>query len=155
MTARVRPMTGYHMLMIMIGFFAVVFAVNFYMAWLATSTFSGTVVDNSYVASQKFNGWLAEARTEKALGWQTDVSLDTERHIMIAVRDKAGRALAPLDATGTVERALVNEKPTALHLEPVRAGVLRSSATLPLGRWHVHVQMVSGTHKLRYTQDLK
>ncbi|MGE0776676.1 MAG: FixH family protein, partial [Sphingomonadaceae bacterium] len=54
-----RSFTGRHMAIILIAFFGVVIAVNFYMARMAIGTFGGTVVDNSYVASQRFNGWLA------------------------------------------------------------------------------------------------
>ncbi len=61
--------TGRHMAAIMFAFFGVVIAVNVTMATFATRTFGGTVVDNSYVASQKYNGWLAEARRQERLGW--------------------------------------------------------------------------------------
>ena len=52
-------LTGRHVAAIFIGFFAIVIAVNMLMASYAIGGFGGTVVDNSYVASQKFNGWLA------------------------------------------------------------------------------------------------
>ena len=52
-----KPFTGWHMTAILVGFFSTVIAVNVYMAHAAISTFGGTVVDNSYVASQEFNGW--------------------------------------------------------------------------------------------------
>ena len=58
------PFTGWHMLAICVAFFGVVIAVNVVMADLAISTFSGEVVENSYVASQRFNGWLDEAKAE-------------------------------------------------------------------------------------------
>uniref|UniRef100_UPI00286E75F7 FixH family protein n=1 Tax=Sandarakinorhabdus sp. TaxID=1916663 RepID=UPI00286E75F7 len=78
-----RGFTGRHMWMVMIGFFGLVIAVNFTMAWLASSTFGGTIVDNSYVASQKFNGWLQAARAQKALGWTARLGLDGGRHVMV------------------------------------------------------------------------
>lgn len=62
--------TGKHMLAVMVVGFGIVVAVNFYMASLAIGGFHGTVVDNSYVASQKFNDWMHEAEADKALGWQ-------------------------------------------------------------------------------------
>ena len=58
--------TGRHMAAIMLAFFGVVIAINFTMATLAETTFGGTVVDNSYVASQSFNAWL---RAGRQLGW--------------------------------------------------------------------------------------
>ena len=68
--------TGWHMTAILVGFFSTVIAVNVYMAHAAISTFGGTVVDNSYVASQEFNGWLAAAKKQQQLGWKTGVSID-------------------------------------------------------------------------------
>jgi nitrogen fixation protein FixH len=59
--ASTKPFTGYHMAAILIGFFGIVIAVNIYRAKVAVGTFGGTVVDNSYVASQNYNEWLAEA----------------------------------------------------------------------------------------------
>jgi nitrogen fixation protein FixH len=46
----------------MVAFFGVVIAVNLTMARLAIGSFGGVVVENSYVASQKFNGWLDRPR---------------------------------------------------------------------------------------------
>ena len=50
--------TGRHMAMILVTFFGIVIAVNITMARYASSTFGGLVVDNIYVASLNFNGWL-------------------------------------------------------------------------------------------------
>ena len=63
----------------MVAFFGVVIAVNLLMAHYAVSTFSGTVVDNSYVASQEFNGWLGAARAQRALGWTVEVRRSMRR----------------------------------------------------------------------------
>jgi nitrogen fixation protein FixH len=54
-----RRFTGRHMTGILVAFFGVVMTVNFTMAYVAISGFGGTVVDNSYVASQNYNRWLA------------------------------------------------------------------------------------------------
>ena len=54
-----REFTGRDMAKILVAGFGLVVAVNFGMATIAARSFSGTVVDNSYIASQKFNGWLA------------------------------------------------------------------------------------------------
>src|SRR5688572_23668188 len=77
--------TGRHMTFILIGFFGIVMAVNFTMARYASSTFGGTVVDNSYVASQKFNGWLAEARKERALGWSVAVARNSDGRVAVVL----------------------------------------------------------------------
>ena len=59
------PFTGRHMLAVVFAFFAAIIAVNLVMAFLATGTFPGLVVKNSYVASQGYNQRLAETRSHE------------------------------------------------------------------------------------------
>ena len=65
-----KPFTGRHMALVMIGFFGVVVSVNMLLANLVVATFSGKLVENSYVASQGFNRLLGAAAADKALGWR-------------------------------------------------------------------------------------
>ncbi len=87
--------TGWHMTAILVIFFAVVITVNFTMARLAMSTFGGKVVENSYVASQHYNVWLARAEAQDRLAWTPKVSLDADRHVRVEIR-KDGRPLSDL-----------------------------------------------------------
>ena len=89
--------TGRHMAAILIAFFGVVMTVNFIMARFALSTFGGTVVDNSYVASQSFNEWLAESRAQKALGWTVTVTSAPDDRAIVDARDAGGRAFVRAD----------------------------------------------------------
>ena len=63
--SKARRFTGWHMTTILVAFFAVVITVNIVMARFALSTFGGTVVENSYVASQHYNEWLARAAAQR------------------------------------------------------------------------------------------
>lgn len=67
--------TGRHMLAIMVAFFGVIIAVNFTMAYLATATWSGLVVKNTYVASQEFNGKAAAIRNMLATGIKGEMAV--------------------------------------------------------------------------------
>ncbi|MFM5893197.1 MAG: FixH family protein [Novosphingobium sp.] len=78
-----KTFTGCHMLAIFVVFFGIVMAVNFWVARIALHSFSGVVVENSYVASQEFNGWLKDAMTEKALGWSAAVSRDAQGRLVV------------------------------------------------------------------------
>ncbi|MER8884895.1 FixH family protein [Mesorhizobium sp. M0500] len=68
-TRKSREFTGRHMLAIILAFFGVVITVNLTMATLANTTWTGLVVENTYVASQQFNRKSKEGRTQAALGW--------------------------------------------------------------------------------------
>ena len=78
-----KTFTGRHMLAIFVVFFGIVIAVNFWVARIALHSFSGVVVENSYVASQQFNGWLKDAKTEQALGWSATVSRDAQGRLVV------------------------------------------------------------------------
>ena len=82
-----KPFTGKHMAAILFAGFGIVFAVNFSMASLATRGFGGVVVENSYVASQKYNGWLEEARRQKMTGWDAQVTRTDGNRLSVMTQD--------------------------------------------------------------------
>ena len=67
-TTRTAEFTGRHMLAIMLVFFGLIIGVNVTMAVFASTSWTGLVVKNAYVASQEFNAKAAEARAQAALG---------------------------------------------------------------------------------------
>lgn len=60
--------TGWHMLTILLLFFGTVISVNVTMAWNAVTSWSGLVVQNTYVASQQFNVKAEAAKARAASG---------------------------------------------------------------------------------------
>ncbi|MBX3532079.1 MAG: FixH family protein [Rhizobiaceae bacterium] len=85
--------TGRHMLLVMLAFFGVIIAVNVTMAVFAGSSWTGFVVRNSYVASQEFNGKVAAARMQDALGWTAELSI-ANGHALLTLADRDGRSVA-------------------------------------------------------------
>ena len=84
--ANQRIFTGWHMATILVAFFGIVIAVNLVNARYAGATFGGVVVENSYVASQQFNDWLDEAKTENALGWDAVTTWRPDGRLVVALR---------------------------------------------------------------------
>lgn len=146
--------TGWHMATILVGFFGIVIAVNVYMAHAAISTFGGTVVDNSYVASQEFNGWLAAAHKQEQLGWDTRLSLDAGRQVRIEAT-KAGAALTGLSGTGLASHPLGATPPIKLDFSQAPDGALTSVQALPDGRWLIHVSLRRGNDIAKLATDLQ
>lgn len=140
--------TGRTFAAIIVGFFAVVVGVNVTMARLASGTFGGTVVDNSYVASQKFNGWLEQARAQDRLGWATPLSLDAGRHVLIGVPG------AGFVASGTAHHPLGRAADLPLQFTADGQGRLRATTALPAGRWQVRLEIRSGTDVKRLSETL-
>lgn len=149
-----RRFTGRHMLIVMVAFFGTVIAVNVTMAMFATRTFGGTVVDNSYVASQKFNGWLREARDQDALGWSLGLTMAQDRHPMIAAAAAGETPLAGAVVTATAKHPVGRAPDIALTFTEVAPGQFRAAQPLPAGRWNIHMEAARDGAVLRRIADL-
>lgn len=135
-----RKFTGWHMTAILVAFFGTVVAVNFFMAKLAVGTFGGTVVDNSYVASQHYNRWLAAADKQGKLGWSVEASLTADRFVVIDATDQ-GQALTDIAAVGDALHPLDRTRDIPLTFKVESDGRLISAQSLPDTRWNVHVSL--------------
>lgn len=145
--------TGWHMAAIMVGFFGLILAVNVTMARYAIGTFGGVVVDNSYVASQRYNGWLKAAAAQKALGWHATPSVDAQGVLHIAATDASGQ---PLDAQVIVVArhplGRVPDQRIALHL--TGADHVADQA-LPGGRWLLHIELITAGRVARFEDEVQ
>ncbi len=143
-----RRFTGWHMLGVMLAMFGTIIAVNLVMARYAVETFGGTVVDNSYVASQDYNRWLADARAQKALGWTVAAHARADRRIE-AVAIPAGAIL-----TGTAHHPLGQAPDQVLRFERSGAGRWTSVRPLPTGRWRLRLTLVGQGRTARFTAEI-
>lgn len=146
--------TGRHVALGFVGFFAVIIGVNVLMARLALSSFGGTVVDNSYVASQRYNGWLAAARTQAALGWSVVIERASDGHVTVEARSRDGRALEGASITAVAHHPLGRASDMPLTFRAGDRGNYRSVAPLPPGRWQVTVQIRHGNVRHRSVKDM-
>jgi nitrogen fixation protein FixH len=147
-----RPITGRFVAIGFILFFGVIMAVNFTMAWFAISGFGGTVVDNSYVASQRYNHWISAARAQAALGWQPVLSSDRDNHALVVIRDRQGPWTGRLSATATV--VVGQDADHQIAFAALGNGVFRSLDPLPTGRHHVRLRLTSAERSARFLIDL-
>lgn len=144
-----RKFTGWHMTALLIGFFALVIAVNFGMAWTATRGFGGVVVENSYIASQDYNRWIDEQRREDALGWKAVVSRDEEGRLVVATQGIPADAVIvaylrrPLGPPEDRTVALVRIGPDHLRSERAESGrwIVRLEADAGGKRWSHEVRL--------------
>ena len=149
-----RPFTGRHMAIIMVSFFGIVIAVNLVMARFAVSTFGGTVVDNSYVASQKFNGWLADAEAQKREGWEQRIALDDKRHLNLILQREGAAPLAP-KLSVKANHPLGLTKTITLDMVSLGGGQWQSLSTLPPGRWLIHVTAEDGHSTAQFQGEVR
>lgn len=138
-----KKFTGWHMTAILTAFFGVVIAVNFTMARMAISSFGGTVVDNSYVASQNYNRWLEAADRQEQLGWTVKTALSANRFVNITVQ-KADAPLPGVTAVADALHPLGRAQDVALDFKTAANGQLVSTTALPAGRWNLRISVRQG-----------
>jgi nitrogen fixation protein FixH len=142
-TGQARQFTGWHMLAVMVAFFAVIIGVNVMLAIYASSTWSGLVVENGYVASQQFGKELEKARTQKALGWQADVA--HESGILRAqFVSKEGAALSGLTVQGLLRRPVTEREDMVLMLAEKTNGTYTAPLALKPGQWELEIEASDG-----------
>lgn len=132
------PFTGWHMLAIVCAFFGVVIVVNLIMAFAATGTFPGLIVKNSYVASQKYNDVLEEARQQSIAGWSVEAGGDAG---ILALKFAAPAGIS----AGDLELSVIAGRPSTTRYDrPVEmktdGDAFRSVEALPAGVWEVDIE---------------
>ena len=147
-----RRFTGWHMLGVMLAMFGTIIAANFVMARSAITTFGGTVVDNSYVATAKYNGWLAEARAQELLGWKIATTIDDAKRVQVTVSSPAGRVDGSVRAVA--RHPLGRAADQQLAFTRGENGTYRSTTPLPRGRWLLNVVVTSGKDEGRFETEV-
>ena len=123
-------LTGKHALILFVGFFGVIFAVNGFMAWSAISTFPGLEANNGYIASQTFN---ARKAAQLALGWH--LRADVEKGVLhIAFTDAAGHPVRPARLEASIGRATESRDDLIPGLKYVD-GRFEAPVSLGEGKW--------------------
>ncbi|MDZ4308676.1 FixH family protein [Allopontixanthobacter sp.] len=144
-----KPFTGRHMWAVMICGFGVVIGVNFFMATLAVRGFGGVVVENSYVASQKFNGWLSAAREQEQLGWSAQAVRQADGNVRIVTAGVPAGA----DVSARFRRPLGKPETLDLDFNSAAPGEYVSSASVPSGRWIARIAIL--TQDDRWTGEVR
>ena len=143
--------TGWHATAILVAFFGVVVTVNITMASFARSSFGGVVVDNSYVASQEFNGWLDAAEKSEALGWNASVERTGDGKLAV-ILDGAPHN-ARLDAVARHPLGRLDD--LALSFAKQLDGSFLSDKELPAGRWTVRFEAIAGEDIWRSEEEIR
>lgn len=138
-----RELTGRHVLLWIVGFFAVIFAVNGYLVQAATSTFGGLETESSYKAGLTFESEVAKAERQQALQWQVDGKLVRDRGgeavLDISVRDAQGAPVSGLSADATLAHPANSRLDHVIHLSRVGAGAFRGADQAQPGQWELIV----------------
>jgi nitrogen fixation protein FixH len=131
--------TGRHMWLLMIAFFGVILTVNVGMAIVASTSWTGLVVTNSYVASQEFNDKRLAHQAQQAAGWQPTFTHASGLARLVII-DAAGQPVDLGMVTLKINRPVGGHDDQALLLERTSDGSYAAPLTLATGIWDALIQ---------------
>jgi nitrogen fixation protein FixH len=129
-----RPLTGRKVLVILLLFFGVILTANLTLLFLATGTFPGLVVKNSYVASQD---WNARIDAQRALGWKA-VADYGDGALRVAMTGRDGAPVRGFSVVAVVGRPASARDDVRLELTE-RADGYAAALVLAPGMWRVMI----------------
>jgi len=132
--------TGLHMIGVMALFFGTIISVNLTLAIFASTSWSGLVVENSYIASQHFNELTAERTAQAGRGW-TATTAYSDGVFRVDLRDAEARPLPGALVAATIGRPATERDDRTVRLAPLRAGGYGVPTDLAPGIWEAQVRV--------------
>ncbi len=152
-----RELTGRTVLIWLVGFFGVIFAVNGWLVQAATSTFGGLDTPSSYKAGLLFSGEIARAERQAALHWHVDGKLKRDRQgeavLDVSVRDAKGAPVTGLTADATLEHPADSRRDKVIQLAKIGAGEFRGESLGHAGQWDLIVDFYRDGKRVFRSRD--
>lgn len=124
----------------LLGFFAVVMAVNGAFLFFALRTHPGIESADAYRRGLDYNSTIAAAERQRALGWTGAVGYDGGT-LRATIVDPAGRPVTGLAVAANFRRPVVQGSDVTADLAERPDGAYAAAVTLPLkGQWDAIVE---------------
>ncbi len=139
-----RRWTGWTILLALLGFFGVVFAVNGVMIYEALSTLSGVDTDSAYQAGLMYEQSVAMAKAQDERHWRVDAKLTPSpagERLDVNARDAAGQPLGGIEASAIFERPTDRRLDRGVVLVEDAAGRFHGSAEVTAGQWDLVIEL--------------
>jgi nitrogen fixation protein FixH len=149
---QVRILTGRHVLLWLVAFFGIVFAVNGVLVQAAISTFGGVETLSSYKAGLQFEQELGLVQRQDALHWQVSGMLTRdgagEAVLDVTARDAQGAPLAGLTADARLAHPADDRLDHVIAVRSVAEGVFHGAAAAQPGQWELIVDLYRGDQRV-------
>jgi nitrogen fixation protein FixH len=139
-----RPLTGRIVLLWLVAFFGVVFAVNGVMVHEALSTLSGVDTDSAYQAGRMYEHEVAMAKAQDARQWRVEAKVTPSpdgARIDVTARDAAGLPLRGLDASAALERPTDRRLDRDVAVAEDAPGRFHGSVDAERGQWDLVIEL--------------
>ncbi len=134
-------LTGWHVLAIIVGFFALVIAVDVSFAVSAYRTFPGEVSATPYEDGVAYNRKLAQLAAQGRLGWTPVATVAADGGVRLEVWDRAGQPVRGLRVSAHMERPATESGRIVPTFREVEPGVYLAQPGRLLGAWDVNLVM--------------
>jgi len=140
-----RELTGRGVLIYLVAFFGVIFAVNLYFGVVAVTTFRGEDDLKPYQEGIEYNQTLARRAEQEKLGWKAIFSVDRigadKVHIAVTLKQADGSPEAGSGLLGEIRHPADESRDRTLHLVEVKAGDYEADVTgIGPGAWDLIVK---------------
>jgi nitrogen fixation protein FixH len=130
------PLTGRHVLAMIVAFFLVIFAVNGVFVYVSLNSHPGVSSEDAYRKGLDYNRTLEQADRQNARGWKTTVTFQ-DGFVVVSLTDRTGAPLTGLAVRGEARRPVHDRADTALALSESAPGQYRAATRLAPGRWEL------------------
>lgn len=125
---------GWHVLAGVVGFFAVIVAVDMSFLVMALRTFPGQVSVTPYEDGLLYNRHIARLEAQDRLGWRAFAEAQPGE-VRIELRDQEGRPLRGLAVSGRLERPATEAGRVTLTFVETAPGQYRAPSGRIAGAW--------------------
>jgi nitrogen fixation protein FixH len=138
-----RGLTGWHVLLAICGFFAVIFTVDGLFVWRALATFPGEVSVTPYEDGLLYNRRIAQLDAQARLGWRAAAAA-TPRGVELVIEDRDGRPVQGLSPRGRLERPATETGRIPLRFTETAPGRYAAATGATTGAWDLTVTAQRG-----------
>lgn len=135
-----KEFTGRHMIGVLVLFFGTIITVNLFLAYSANSTWTGLVVKNTYVESQKFNQRTETFKKQAAMGWQYDVTY-ADGQFSVSLLDSFSAPIKNAIVVADIGRPVQEGEDQILQLAETN-GQYSVDAELAPGLWRARIKVI-------------
>lgn len=139
-------LTGLHVLMAILGFFAVTIAVNSVFIFLALDTFTGVESDHAYTEGLNYNDEIARREAQKSLDWRAELSHAWAKDggqltLSFSLIDKADEPVSSLAFVGRLRHPTDTALDRPITFHETGIGIYSVEvADVPPGAWDIEIR---------------
>ena len=158
-TGKQKGLTGHHVLLMVIAFFAVIISVNAYFITAAVTSFRGEDVKGSYRQGLEYNETIAARDLQNALGWNITANVTKDvssaQYILILAKDKSGQILEGLNFESVLRHPTDLNQDRPITLRPMGNGKYKAALDDLSGSWQLRAIADDGENIFRFEYSFK